>query len=285
VFTYAGRTILLVEDEAIIAMSEKLTLEQDGLRVKTASNGEKAVQSVRDDPSIDLVLMDIDLGSGINGTVAAQRILGIRPVPIVFLTSHNEQEMVSKVKGITRYGYVLKNAGKFVLRESISMAFELHEAMQKVQRHAQRIEESERKFRLLAENSVDCIWTMDKRLRFTYLSPSLKKIAGFTPDQWEGTHLRTHFRAKEFLRVGAIAANALRHYKTFTDITFETKMLNNRNEEIDLEITGRLLKNAAGKVIGLQGTTRDISFRKTEEKRTRKRHYRFRTSRRGHSRF
>jgi len=85
------------------------------LRVKTASNGENAFQSVRDDPSINLVLMDIDRGSGINGTVAAQRIPGIRPVPIVFLASHNEQEMVCKVKGIPPCGYVLKNAAGRVI--------------------------------------------------------------------------------------------------------------------------------------------------------------------------
>lgn len=35
---------------------------------------------------------------------------------------------------------------------------------------------SEEKFRLLAENSVDCIWMLDKKLRFTYLSPSAERI-------------------------------------------------------------------------------------------------------------
>ena len=38
--------------------------------------------------------------------------------------------MVEKVKGITRYGYVLKNSGEFVLLEAIQMAFELFQAHQ-----------------------------------------------------------------------------------------------------------------------------------------------------------
>lgn len=70
--------------------------------------------------------MDIDLGDGkMDGTEAAEMILNEYELPIVFLTSHAEKEMVEKGKGITRYGYVLKNAGEFVLIEAITMAFEL----------------------------------------------------------------------------------------------------------------------------------------------------------------
>jgi CheY-like chemotaxis protein len=74
--------------------------------------------------------MDIDLGSGIDGTEAAQIILEHKNLPIVFLTSHREKEVVEKVKGISRYGYVLKNSGEFVLVEAVTMAFELFEAHQ-----------------------------------------------------------------------------------------------------------------------------------------------------------
>jgi PAS domain-containing protein len=49
-------------------------------------------------------------------------------VPIVFYTSHAEKEMVERAKRITNYGYVLKNAGEFVLIESINMAYQLFES-------------------------------------------------------------------------------------------------------------------------------------------------------------
>ncbi|MFO7730628.1 MAG: PAS domain S-box protein, partial [Spirochaetia bacterium] len=79
---------------------------------------------------ISLILMDIDLGSGIDGTEAAQIILEHHNLPIVFLTSHSEKEVVDKVKGISRYGYVLKFSGEFVLVEAVTMALELFEAHQ-----------------------------------------------------------------------------------------------------------------------------------------------------------
>jgi PAS domain S-box-containing protein len=123
-----SKTILLVEDEAIVAISERLLLEKAGFRVLVSSTGEDALELFREDESVDLVLMDIDLGAGIDGTEAAERMLEIRELPVLFLTSHSEKEMVDRVKGITRYGYVLKSSGKFVLLESISMAFELFEA-------------------------------------------------------------------------------------------------------------------------------------------------------------
>ncbi|MCF7928981.1 MAG: PAS domain S-box protein [Spirochaetales bacterium] len=132
-------TILLVEDEALIALDEKTKLEKHGFHVLTAHTAEKAIAAVRDQ-DIDLILMDIDLGKGkMDGTEAAEIILKDQELPIVFLTSHTEKEMVDRVKGITRYGYVLKSAGEFVLVEAISMAFELFEAYHREQQSRKQL--------------------------------------------------------------------------------------------------------------------------------------------------
>ncbi|MCD4797920.1 MAG: PAS domain S-box protein [Methanosarcinales archaeon] len=135
---------------------------------------------------------------------------------------------------------------------------------------------SEEKFRLLAENSVDCIWMLDKKLKFTYLSPSTERILGYKPEQMIGTNLSSHFKKKEFLKIGALAANAIKNYETFTHYTFETKMLNSKNDEVDIEITSRLLLNNQGKLIGLQGLTRDITERKQAEEVLRESEEKFR---------
>ena len=124
----SSKIILLVEDEAIIAMNEAATLAKYGYEVLTANSAKGAIETVRE-TEVDLVLMDIDLGRDrMDGTEAAEIILAEKEIPIVFLSSHSEKEMVERVKGITRYGYVLKNAGEFVLIESITMAFGLFES-------------------------------------------------------------------------------------------------------------------------------------------------------------
>ena len=117
------KKILLVEDEAIIAMAEAKMLQNHGYEAITVFDGQKAIEKADTEPGISLILMDIDLGSGIDGTEAAEKILKRRDIPVVFLTSHSEKEYVDKVKKITRYGYVLKNSGEFILIESITMAF------------------------------------------------------------------------------------------------------------------------------------------------------------------
>lgn len=127
------KTILLVEDEAILAMMETDTLSNYGYKVITANTGEKAVKAVQDKSDIDLVLMDINLGKGMDGTQAASIILEKNNIPLIFLSSHTEREVVERTEGITSYGYIVKNSGETVLIASIKMAFRLFESRMKEQ--------------------------------------------------------------------------------------------------------------------------------------------------------
>jgi two-component sensor histidine kinase len=160
------KTILLVEDEALIALSSKKNLEKYGYNVITIDSGEKAIQLIKkendelakfpksmqtyrkrvlndiismdtshtvveefkDKGEIDLILMDIDLGEGMDGTQAAEIILREKDIPIIFLSSHTESEIVEKTEKITSYGYVVKNSSSTVLDASIKMAFKLFNA-------------------------------------------------------------------------------------------------------------------------------------------------------------
>jgi PAS domain S-box-containing protein len=137
---HSRKSILLVEDEAIIALNESAQLQKHGYDVITAPRAEKAVE-IALNRHVDLILMDIDLGKGkMDGTEAAQIILREKDLPVIFLTSHAEKETVDRVKGITRYGYVLKSAGEFVLIESISMAFELFASNQRLKKRNEFVE-------------------------------------------------------------------------------------------------------------------------------------------------
>ena len=166
------RTILLVEDEAIVALTEQTMLRRGGYAVLTAATGEAAVEAVDEHPEIDLVLMDINLGPGIDGTEAAQRILAGHDLPLVFLSSHTEPAVVRRTEGITSYGYIVKNTGETVLLASIKMAFRLYEARS---REREAGEELERYF----SNSLDllCISSMDGR--FVRLNPEWERVLGY----------------------------------------------------------------------------------------------------------
>jgi len=52
-----GKTILLVEDETILAMTGKMQLEKYGYMVRTVDTGEKAIEEINSNADIELVLM------------------------------------------------------------------------------------------------------------------------------------------------------------------------------------------------------------------------------------
>ena len=180
----AQKTILLVEDEVLVAASQKLTLEEYGFAVIPANSGAQAIESIKRNPSIDMVLMDIDLGPGKpDGTGTAEKILTLRDLPIIFCTNHAEKEMVDQVRGIARYGYVLKYAGEFVLIESINMAFELFETQSQLKKENARKESAERaaneqlkNIRFLADTAVQFIDTAVDRNIYRYIGECLHTL-------------------------------------------------------------------------------------------------------------
>ena len=88
------KNVLLVEDEVIIGLGCSRALMSYGYEISIAKSGEEALEMIRSSSNIDLVLMDIDLGEGIDGTQTAEAILKDKEIQIVFLSSHTEQEIV-----------------------------------------------------------------------------------------------------------------------------------------------------------------------------------------------
>lgn len=172
-------TILLVEDERIVALAEQLVLTREGYSVVLAETGEAAIQAVKRNRDVALVLMDIDLGSGIDGVEAAERILDVRMLPIVFLTSHQEKAVVEGTRDLTSYGYVIKDSGEFVLLESVRMALELFRAHVGSRRSATQL-------RALFDAATDPVFVMDAELRIVLANHTAAALADTDPSGAQG---------------------------------------------------------------------------------------------------
>ncbi|TVQ21755.1 MAG: PAS domain S-box protein [Spirochaetaceae bacterium] len=180
----AGPNILLCEDERIVALAEKAMLEAAGYTVHIAGSGEQALLKLADAQQAHgqepagtlpaLILMDIDLGPGMDGTQAAEQIVASYEIPVVFLSSHTEPEIVEKTEGITSYGYVVKHSGETVLLASIRMAFRLFEARQRQERAEEQLREQNRYlelYRTAVDGMTDHkIAVVDSRYRYRVAS-------------------------------------------------------------------------------------------------------------------
>ncbi|HBD95412.1 MAG: hypothetical protein A2015_05950 [Spirochaetes bacterium GWF1_31_7] len=127
---YFDKNILLVEDDRVTTELQMLNLKKVGyVNVIHVSSGEKAIQLIDSNTQqIDLILMDIHLGSGIDGIKTAKTILENHDLPLIFLSSHTDADVIEEAGNISSYGYVVKNNEIIVLDVSIKMAFRVFES-------------------------------------------------------------------------------------------------------------------------------------------------------------
>jgi len=127
------------------------------------------------------------------------------------------------------------------------------------------LRESEARYRLLADNTVDCIWIMDMDLEFTYINPAIEAMTGHTVEEWVGSRLQDHADEENFKKMADAAKEAIQRLPHNRPITLEAVMQGKDGSPIPVEITGKLILDEEGRPAALQGVTRDISERKELE--------------------
>ena len=114
--------ILVVEDEAIIAMDIKGILNKMGyFDSQIVDSGEESVRKVAAERP-DLVLMDIKLKGEMDGIEAAKLILKQYNVPVVYITAYGDEATLKRVNGTNRFGYITKPFEEADLRSTIQEA-------------------------------------------------------------------------------------------------------------------------------------------------------------------
>lgn len=114
--------ILLVEDDSIVAFAEGHALKSRGYSVERAATGEEAVAMFGAGGAHDLVLMDVELGSGIDGIETARAILSRKKVPLFFLSSLDPEEIKERAEGLGESGMFCKGLDNKELLEAVGLA-------------------------------------------------------------------------------------------------------------------------------------------------------------------
>ncbi len=144
--------ILIVDDEIEIRKVLRLLLENSGYEIVEAADGAKAVEAVREDPTIDLCIMDIMMPA-MNGVEAIKKIREFSTLPVLFLTARSlesdkeeaysgggddylvkpfsSRELLMKVEALTRrynsYSAKARQSGEIALWNGVILNTEMRE--------------------------------------------------------------------------------------------------------------------------------------------------------------
>jgi signal transduction histidine kinase/DNA-binding response OmpR family regulator len=194
-------TILVVEDENIVALDLRTTLIRLGYEVVDAvRTGREAIERV-EQRRPDLVLMDIQLRGEMDGIEAAERIRRL-DVPVVYLTAFSDDATLGRARETQPLGYLLKPFDDRELQIVIELAIHRHRAQkehdQLLREQAARaaIEKEHRWTRFLADASRELSASLD-------VSVTLQTVARLAvPDLADWAAL--HVRGKQGLEMAAI---------------------------------------------------------------------------------
>ncbi len=178
--------ILIVEDEAIVALDLRMRLTRLGYSVIDSVGLAEVAIEIAEQQRPDLTLMDIRLRGEMDGIEAADVIRTKMGLPVVYLTAHADDATVDRARVTEPFGYILKPFDERELRTVIEMALYKHGAERKLR-------ESERRFATTLASIGEGVIATDSAGCVTFMNSVAKKLTGWSAAEAQGTALTTVF--------------------------------------------------------------------------------------------
>ena len=168
--------LLVVEDEAIVAIDLGQTLQSLGYEVvATVGTGEEALRLIENELP-DLVLMDIHLRGELDGIQVAERIQTSLRTPVIYLSAFSDANTLSRAKLTEPYGYIMKSFDHNDLHSTIEMALYRHNIEKKVA-------ESEKLLSTTFAAISDGVLTCDPDGRVRLINAAARRMLGLEAEE------------------------------------------------------------------------------------------------------
>ena len=174
-----SQSIMIVEDESIVALDLKHQLIDLGYEVSgIAASGEQAIRMVAGRVP-NLILMDVRLQGDLDGIDVASTLRKAHDVPVIFLTSHSDDDTVRRAARTAPYGYLTKPYQIRELRAGIEVAL--------AKAHLERqLREADRWFAHTLQCVTDGVVVTDADARVRFLNPVAEGLTGWRLDDAVG---------------------------------------------------------------------------------------------------
>ena len=179
--------ILIVDDEPRMCQSVRELLAGQGFQLETAGSGREALRRLTEG-GYELVLLDLVLPD-----VGGQEVLA-------FIREHYPELLTIVISGVSSidaavaalqrgaYDFIRKPVEGEELRKRVANALEQRRLIREKAAIHWELEQSQRKYRYLVENSPDLIYTLDEQGRFTFVNDAFERLLGFRREQVIGRH-------------------------------------------------------------------------------------------------
>jgi len=255
------KTILVVEDDAIIAKDLQCNLARMGYNVPvTAQSGDEALRAIEESVP-DLILMDIGLKGTMDGVEVAHHIRKKWDVPIIFLTSYSDEVTLQRAKATGPYGYLVKPFRVNELRISVEVGMHKH-CMDLLQ--GQR----ERWYATTLESIGDAVIATDAEGRITFMNAVAVAVTGWSREEAIGQPLDVVFRLldQHGQPLECPVGKAVRHGFA-VQLPLNTQLLAKEGNGLDVDDSAAPIVDVQGQTLGGVVVFRDISGRKRMEER------------------
>ncbi|MEI7848448.1 MAG: response regulator [Chloroflexota bacterium] len=263
--------ILILDDDSSLLVTMVDILKGKGYEPIPVQTGAAALAHV-DQISIDVALIDLHLGD-ISGLEALKGIKARRPkTECILMTGYASQSSAIEAIQLGAYGFFQKPFDVEELLLSIYRALEKN-------RMEEAIRQSEAKYRLLANNISDVIWTLDlETRRFTYISPSVQQLRGFSVEEVLAQDLSLAFTPASLEYVENVLPGRLAQANQGNNIDYldEVEQPAKDGKTVWTEVTSHYMFNTDSFHWEIYGVSRDITRRRKADQALREseEHYR-----------
>ena len=284
---FAGVVVISLDPNHLLQFYKQAVLGIDGEALMLRDTGEVMARSSAQEQFIGKVIKPFPFpldqsGASQRGTIRSvsvldgvERISSYYRLPQYRLTVLIGPSLQARLEPIRRHQRQTVLAATLLSVLVLTVAWQLLRAMERkeaglraMEQAAMTLRSAEEQYRLLAENSNDIVWHMNRSYQLDYVSPASLHLLGYTPSEMVGSTIEPFLKpeGRTVLLAQLAQVRAKRNSGIETDsIRYELEHLCKDGSWKWMEVIYGPQRDAGGTITGYQGVSRDISERKGAE--------------------